>query len=455
MKIEFIKRGAATRLILIFAGWSTDARYYNDCVADGWDTAVISDYRDMSMPSLPDQYSTVYIFAYSLGVAAASRCTIPAAARIAICGSPCPASDSYGIPVSVYLGTIDGLSDRSLMKFHLRMAGNKTKFESIKTRLPGNPDIALLKDELLAIRNHTANIDAGYDCVEFDRAYICEYDRIFPMKNLLSFWNHRRDTETVFLHAPHAVDIASIIKDCLPDTVAIGEGFSRAGKSYNDNAVVQSEICDRICEKLGSSLSELTSVKLSLLEIGPGNGLLTEKWRKMVTPEKVTFIDLTEMPVFGAAKEENYIKADAEEWLEETDEKFDIILSASTIQWFADPLRFISTVRKHLNSGGFAILSTFVKGNLSELDAFRPSTIIYKTEADYLKSCEMEIESWERVLYFNSAKEMLMHLRLTGVSPHRGARNVRNLNSGRPAAVKLTGLPAKLTYRPLLIIIRK
>ncbi|MDE5850349.1 MAG: DUF452 family protein [Muribaculaceae bacterium] len=442
MKIEFIKRGAATRLILIFAGWSTDSRYYSDCVADGWDTAVVSDYRDMSMPPIPSQYSTVYMFAYSLGVAAASLCNVPAAVRIAICGSLSPVSDDFGIPESVYAGTLDGLSERSLMKFHLRMAGDKATYESIKFRLPENPDISFLKDELRAIRNYSGKIYSGSGRMKFDRAYIAENDRIFPPRNLQSFWNSCGETETVILNAPHAVDLASIIQECLPDTKAIGEGFSSAGKSYNENAVVQKEICDRMCEKLGSFLLESNSENISVLEIGTGNGLLTEEWRKILTPEKATYVDLTEMPVFGAAEEELYVKADAEVWLEETDEKFDIILSASTIQWFADPVRFISTVRHHLNPGGIAILSTFVKGNLKELDALRPSPIIYRTVEEYGAITGVIIDDWERKLTFKSSREMLMHLHLTGVSPRR-----------HTAPAPLRNLPSELTYHPLILII--
>ena len=153
MKIEFIKRGAATRLILIFAGWSTDARYYNDCVADGWDTAVVSDYRDLTMPPLPKQYATVYVFAYSLGVAAAALCGVKASVRIAVCGSTVPVSDLYGIPSAIFQGTLDGLDERSLAKFHLRMAGDRRRYDEIAGRLPVSPDVAVLKEELANIRS--------------------------------------------------------------------------------------------------------------------------------------------------------------------------------------------------------------------------------------------------------------------------------------------------------------
>ncbi|MDE5872106.1 MAG: DUF452 family protein [Muribaculaceae bacterium] len=456
MKIEFIKRGAATRLILIFAGWSTDARYYNDCVVDGWDTAVVTDYRDLTAPYVPSQYSTVYIFAYSLGVAAAAVCDIQAAIRIAICGSPYPSSDRYGIPETVYSGTLDGLNERSLTKFHLRMAGDRQTYESIKTKLPQFPDISFLKDELVFIRENIYNINGSHSDIVFHRVYLAEDDRIFPYENLKSFWKEKTETEIVSLKQPHAVDIASIVKECLPDTKAIEEGFARASRSYNENAVIQKEICQRMCDRLETMLRDIQIDVVSLLEIGAGNGLLTQGWSRLLTPGEATYVDLAEMPLFEAAKKERYINADAETWLEACGQRFDIILSASTIQWFADPVRFISTLRRHLNPGGFAILSTFVKGNLYEFDALRPAPIFYKTEKEYTAAAEdIETETWERVLHFKSAKEMLMHIRLTGVSPRRSSRKTGVKNGESPAeAVKLTGLYNRMTYRPMIVIIR-
>ena len=452
MKIEFIKRGAETRLILIFAGWSTDARYYSDCVAEGWDTAVVSDYRDMKMPSIPEQYHTVYIFAYSLGVAVASLCGLPAAVRVAICGSPVPVSDQYGIPENVYAGTLEGLDEKSLMKFHLRMAGDKSTFESIMPRLPENPDLELLKEELISIRRSSKDHLDNNDGLNFERVYIAENDRIFSFANLQAYWEEAGSVEVVTLKASHAVDIASIIKDCLPDIAAIGEGFARAGNSYNDNAVIQKEICRKMCDSLINCLSCLKSGNISLLEIGVGNGLLTEEWRKYVIPEKATYVDLTEMPEFGIAQKELYIKTDAERWFEETDEKYDIILSASTIQWFSNPIRFVSSVRSHLNPGGFAILSTFVKGNLNQLDGLRPCPILYKSEDDYRNADKMETESWKRTLEFESVREMIMHLRLTGVSPRKVPdRTERKSPANR---LRLSGLSKELTFCPLIRVIR-
>ncbi|MDE5584725.1 MAG: DUF452 family protein [Muribaculaceae bacterium] len=454
MKLEFIKRGAATRLILIFAGWSTDARYYSDCVADGWDTAVVSDYRDLTVPSIPDQYSTVYIFAYSLGVAAASMCDIRAAVRIAICGSMYPVSDSYGIPETIYSGTLEGLDERSLKKFHLRMAGDKATYESIKERLPENPDIPCLRDELVSIRDNFHIPGKSNTDNRFFRVYLAQSDRIFPYDNLSAFWKEYAVAEIVSLRAPHAVDMASIVKDCLPDTKAIGDGFSRAGKTYNNSAVVQEEICRKIGDIIVSTQRKGNIKVDSVLEIGVGQGLLTEVWGRLLSPSEATFVDLLPMPEFGIAAKEEYVVADAEEWLKNSTERYDLILSASTIQWFADPIGFLHKVKSHLNPGGFALISTFVKGNLKELDSLRTAPIIYRTAEEYRAIPGIQAEEWERNLTFPSSRELLMHLRLTGVSPRlkKGLVSVgRNVSD--ESKKRLTELPLHLTYHPMILLI--
>ena len=452
MKIEFVKRGAATRLILIFAGWSTDARYYNDCVAEGWDTAVVSDYRDLSVPDIPAQYSTVYVFAYSLGVWAASRCDIPAAARIAICGSEYPISDEYGIPESIFRATADGLSPKTLRKFHLRMAGDLTEFRRIEIGLPDSPDIQFLKEELYSIAE--GQRETMPEC-KWDKVYIATQDRIFPEDNLSRYWSLHGNVVKVKLDSSHAVDLAGIVKESIPDPEMIRAGFFKATSTYNKNAIIQSEICKKICDIAIMLLKDRKHDIDSVLEIGVGQGLLTGYWRTLLSPSKATFVDLLPMPKFGIAEYEEYIVGDAEQWLMNSTSKYDVIFSASTIQWFADPIGFINTVKQHLNPNGFAVISTFVKGNLQQLDAVRPCPIIYRSTEEYRVIPDIHIEEWERTLSFPSSREMMMHLRLTGVSPRRSGSSSYLKKEKSELKKSFADFPSILTYRPIILYISR
>lgn len=68
MRIEWLAKEGNNRLILIFAGWGTDASFYVGCLHEGWDLAVVSGYSDLSFPDdilLP--YRSVAVFAWSMG----------------------------------------------------------------------------------------------------------------------------------------------------------------------------------------------------------------------------------------------------------------------------------------------------------------------------------------------------------------------------------------------------
>lgn len=444
MKIDFIKRGAETRLILIFAGWSTSPDFYRDCTAHGWDTAVVYDFRDLTFPKIPEQYKTIYIFAYSIGIWAASIAPFNAAAKIAICGTPFPSSDEWGIPSAIYEATIRNLSEKSLQKFHIRMAGGKSSWLMMKHKLPENPDIGKLREELEFIKSQKNPI---HNPQRWDRAYVPSDDAVIPSSNQQNFWQLKADcTDIIMKEGCHALDLAGIVRECIPNPPAIGKSFLKAAASYNSNAIVQAEVCDKMIDLLRRNHPGCNDKSISLLEIGPGRGMLTHRWKELLKPQSATYIDLSEMPRFEAAFSELYIKDDAESFIESSSSRFDVILSASTIQWFADPLGFVSNLRSHLNPGGVALISTFVKGNLHELDDVRTSPIIYRSAEDY-EGCKIDSSfSWRHTLTFKNVREMLLHVHQTGISPSPGSKT--------ESAVKISRLPKTLTYCPMVMMIK-
>lgn len=331
------------------------------------------------------------------------------------------------------------------------MAGDRATISRIDPLLPKSPDFDMLKSELYAIE---AIQNQTVENSKWDKVYIAKQDRIFPYENLNRFWSRFPDTVKVEVDSSHAIDISKIIKDVIPNPTQIGKGFSIATDTYKQNALVQADICSRIGEILNEKLSERDAPVGSLLEIGVGRGLLTEVWQNIVRPINATYVDLLPMPKFDIANNEEYIVADAEEWLKNSTAKYDIILSASTIQWFADPINFIQKVKSHLNPGGIAIISTFTKGNLHELDAIRACPIIYRSVEDYATVSDIIIDEWERTLTFATPREMMMHLRRTGVSPRQNrAADAERKTHKSSTAGKLSILPISLTYRPLILLV--
>lgn len=126
MQIEYIVREDNTRLLLIFAGWSTDASAFGGLVCPGYDVAVLSGYTDLSVPDDFSGYSEIVVMAWSLGVWAASNVLaryrkLPVTLTVAVNGTETPVSDTEGIPERIYRSTLDGLTAQSLLKFRRRM----------------------------------------------------------------------------------------------------------------------------------------------------------------------------------------------------------------------------------------------------------------------------------------------------------------------------------------------
>ena len=93
------------------------------------------------------------------------------------------------------------------------------------------------------------------------------------------------------------------------------------------------------------------------------------------------------------------------------------------------------------------MLSSFLPGNLGELDALRPSPIHYHNETEYREWMEkyftnIKIHAEEILLEFSSHRELLMHLKHTGVagsapSPHVSPAALRSIHT--------------ITYHPIYI----
>ncbi|MDE5958737.1 MAG: DUF452 family protein, partial [Muribaculaceae bacterium] len=66
MNLEYITQGSNRRLLLIFAGWSTDASAFAGLKAAGYDIAVLSDYTSLHVPDV-GAYDEVVVMATGVG----------------------------------------------------------------------------------------------------------------------------------------------------------------------------------------------------------------------------------------------------------------------------------------------------------------------------------------------------------------------------------------------------
>ena len=443
MRIDFIRHTPATdSLILIFAGWSTDPSLYRDVEIQGWDVVVVYDYSDLSIDlTLLDRYSTIWLFAWSLGVRIAAA-TLPEdkiTAAYAINGTLSPVDDNFGIPTSIYNGTADNLTPVNLKKFRRRMASDGATFRTHLERDFSDEDTESLRHQLYLIRDLVTPAHQ----LPWRRAYISDNDKIFPPDNMVRSWNSL-GVETRTVSGAHYIPMQQIVRASLPDMAKVADRFAKALATYDDNASAQRIIA----EHLSSLLPELPFKKHGkILEIGPGTGLFSRMYAEIIEPDEIDFVDIVDIPQIGIASKENYHTADAERWIRKCDRHYDCILSASTIQWFSNIPDFLSNCRRLLNPGGIIALSAFLPGNLGELNEHRPSPIHYHDVETYRKWMEkyftdVKITTGSITLDFASPRELMLHLRNTGVGG--------SAPSPRISPASLRSIRA-ITYRPVYI----
>lgn len=449
MKTQFLLQKANNRnLVLIFAGWSTGPELFKpleETIPEGWDLLVAYDYSDFTFPNeILDRYYTVYLFAWSLGIAASARSLAPEkiTRAFAINGTLEPVSDNYGIPPAIFNGTADRLDTRNLAKFRQRMFASGDEFRSKSHLFSQEDDIESLRKQLYLFSQPLQTVG-----LPWKRVFIGRDDRIFPPVNQKRFWETQEATEIIELEKPHYIDMAQIMPFLVNDIRNVGESFQAALPSYDSHAIAQKEIAS----KLDWYIRQHHTGKISdVIEIGAGSGMLTREYARSLSPDKITFIELYDVEPYNLAPDERYIVTDAEEWFEEEGEPADAIFSSCAIQWFTNPEKFFRNAAKRLRKDGILAIATFLPDNLPELNEMNPNRLVYPSREElelWLGRYFDNVWLYEQPVKveFESTREALMNLRKTGASPRRKGDKAQSRKSADLTI-------RSLTFKPVYII---
>ncbi len=432
MKLSYIQKNNSPRLLLIYSGWSVDASAFANLTCQGYDIAVAWDYSELTEAELPVEYDEVVLIAWSLGVHAAELTArhLPLTLTVAVNGTTSPVSDSEGIPVHIYDATARNLSEQSLHKFRRRMGGGHLA--------RGERSIASLQAELLNFPTEPADF-------RWDRAIISGSDMIFPPRNQRMAWQGR--TEICEIEGPHMVDFQKIIDAYVINKPLVGKRFGAHHASYDGEADVQHRIAEHLFELwLKHGLNPAGSV----LEIGVGSGYFTGCYRKKLKHAEITLWDL-------APADDTVMAADAEVELPRLTRGYDVIASASTMQWFNSQAAFLGQCGRVLNPGGLAVISTFGPRTFAEL-----------TEAGAIPLPYLPMESLRRIIpdsleilelhqglitkTFETPIDALRHMQATGVNARKAGCTPRELIARYP---RRDDGRFGLTFQPIYLILRK
>jgi malonyl-CoA O-methyltransferase len=152
----------------------------------------------------------------------------------------------------------------------------------------------------------------------------------------------------------------------------IRQSFDAAAQRYDDVAVLQREVGDRILERL--DLIKLQPK--TILDVGAGTGVFSDKLDKRYQAARVIALDLAPRMLLQARQRKGWLArrlssqafvcADADA-LPIADHSVDLIFSSLMLQWCGDLDHTFAEFRRVLRPGGLLMFSTFGPDTLKEL----------------------------------------------------------------------------------------
>jgi len=458
MNLKFTYRDNNNRLLLIFAGWGMDADVFAGVHRSGYDIAVAWDYRSEDTDLTPlDNYGEIALMAWSMGVAEADRIlsgrNLPLSLTVAVNGTLHPVDDRKGIPAAIFDGTLNGLSERSLMKFHRRMCGSAESFARFKQHIPPR-DITELTDELRAIRQRPYTPDAPH--LRWDKAVVSDNDAIIPTANQLEAW---RGTEITLIPGPHLPDWQILADTLLIDKELVHDRFAKGFTTYEQEADVQTHAAQTLWHLWQRHSS--TGHTGTLIEIGYGTGIFTRMYAPEISTSDWQLWDLV-APYGTLPANARPITCDAEARIHSVpDHSVSKIVSASAIQWFNSLPAFLHQAGRVLEPGGELIASTFGPLTFRELTAAGAAPLPYPDITGlrrHINDAGLKMTHISDEIIgkrFASAHDVLRHIRATGVNAVGAtatAARVRGILANYPLEADGSAI---LTYQPIYIIASK
>lgn len=447
---------------MIFAGWGAHPAMFDGIGRSGYDVVVFWDYRDETFdPSIMDGYKEIFLIGWSMGVLEAQRILagipLPVVGSLAINGTCDPVSDTRGIPVDIFNGTLRHLNEQSLWKFYRRMCGGAASLERMRPAFSMR-HVDELIEELAVIGERAAC--AHDDALIWSQAVIGESDAIFPPGNQLNAWKSI-PVET-WCGMPHYPEWNSIIDRYVVDKELVAERFESRQSSYRSAGHVQAGVARRLF-RLWEPL--IGKEAMDILELGAGTGVFTCQYIGGVNINTLRLWDIAAIkPVLPPHHVNPEIQTcDAELSIKSLpDASLDCIVSSSTVQWFNSFPDFVKNCHRVLRCGGRLAFSTYGPRTYQELRSFGTPLPHYLSDDTLLTifdpmrwkvvahDCDVIVER------FDSPSGVFEHMRTTGVNAvHRRGRPIGELRRLLADYPLDKDGKAPLTYQPIYIIVEK
>lgn len=212
----------------------------------------------------------------------------------------------------------------------------------------------------------------------------------------------------------------------------IARHFAQAN-DYDQHAHIQQHICQHLLSCIAHQSQD------SVLEVGAGTGQMTQLLAATLQSKRWIINEL-------CAQQKTNLQSilptaqvrigDAE--IMDLDANHSLIISANAIQWFDNPLQFISQSATRLRAGGQLLLSTFTSNNFLQIKVLTgqglhyPEIVAWQSALDEAKLNRIQLSTQRFDIPFARPYDVLKHMKLTGVSTNQ--TQLQNIGSDQSAA---------------------
>ncbi len=207
------------------------------------------------------------------------------------------------------------------------------------------------------------------------------------------------------------------------DKNRIARCFRRSMHTYDEAATVQNRLVDRLLQILDLVPNAAFG---SVLEIGCCTGTLTDKLCAAKPVQKIYCNDL--VPEFEELLQTRFPPESATQCIScfgdieklALPPDISLVISGATFQWLSDFPAFAKRLGKELSSGSWLAFSLFTPGTLKEFSTVTNVELEYATDTEMKTLLKSDFElikhqSFEDTLFFPSVRDILSHIRDTGV----------------------------------------